>query len=511
MPDDARTQQQIELRMDRGVHNTLEMAGTGGAMSIAPRNMTELIEFAKLMAVSGPCIRKQFRGNTGACLAISLQAFKFGGDPFAFSNKAYLVNDQLAWEAQLIHSIVNTSGVLQRRLRPVYSGEGVNRSCKISGWVKGEDEPLEYESPPVGKIAVKNSPLWTGDPDQQLFYFSSRSWARRHCPEVILGMYTPEEIQGEIIDMTPQHGAVQEAETAAEPVPWEVCDAEGEVYKFERSNSAIEACRKILIASAADPAKLATAWENNAGFILSLGQEGLEPEAQGIERLYAELMPQPQPETETVVGDLSAASAARVVPGVKDNENPVARETEQQEVDRHTETATQAWEQDERNAPENGGGSPPFAQTGTEPEPMAASNATTGEAPVPSQAGTGRTATTVASPSERPVIGYARTTPPGMHPDEQRPPQPSTDPFWKRPSLKIDPPPVRGGGSLSKLEWKSWPALMLPRIRQVWTKDLLNRLYQDNRDLLDVFESACGTRERNELDAAFDDARARLS
>jgi hypothetical protein len=249
------------------------------------------------MSISGPCIRKQFRDNPGACLAISLQAFKFGGDPFAFSNKAYIVNDQLAWEAQLVHSILNTSGVLQRRLRPLYSGEGNNRSCKIIGWLKGEDEPLEYESPTIANIKVKNSPLWAGDPDQQLFYFSSRAWARRHCPEVILGMYTPDEVQGEIIDMTPQHGLVQEAGAdVGETIPWQVLSAEGEVYEFERSNSAIEACRKILIASAADPAKLATAWENNAGFIMSLGQEGLEPEAQAIERLYAELKPQDTPE-----------------------------------------------------------------------------------------------------------------------------------------------------------------------------------------------------------------------
>ena len=35
--------------------------------------------------------------------------------------------------------------------------------------------------------------MWTKQPDQQLVYFATRAWARRHTPEVMLGVYSPEE------------------------------------------------------------------------------------------------------------------------------------------------------------------------------------------------------------------------------------------------------------------------------------------------------------------------------
>src|SRR5690606_11704129 len=41
----------------------------------------------------------------------------------------------------------------------------------------------------------KNSPLWKNDPDQQHSYYSLRAGARRHCPEVILGMFDVDELR----------------------------------------------------------------------------------------------------------------------------------------------------------------------------------------------------------------------------------------------------------------------------------------------------------------------------
>jgi len=66
--------------------------------------------------------------------------------------------------------------------------------CKVTATFKGEDEPQEYTSPKVRDIKVKNSPLWVSDPQQQLGYYSVRAWVRRHCPDVLLGVYAPDEI-----------------------------------------------------------------------------------------------------------------------------------------------------------------------------------------------------------------------------------------------------------------------------------------------------------------------------
>ncbi len=296
MPDDAGLE--ITRTPELATRSALPVTRTAlGTFTIAPQNMGELIEFAKLMSVSGQCVRPAFRGNPGACLAVALQAFRCGGDPFAWANKAYIVNDQLAYEAQLIHSLVNSSNALQRRLRPVYEGEGASRRCRIVGWIKGETEPLEYESPTVGSITVKNSPLWKSDPDQQLFYFSSRAWARRHLPEVLLGMYAPEEF--ETIDATPQPGEpsltkLERFETAygdepaaapaqSEPKPFIFVDTAGEVYEYERPGRATTRYLGLLREPGGEDA-IEDLWEKNGAFLSALREHGRADLADGLSK-----------------------------------------------------------------------------------------------------------------------------------------------------------------------------------------------------------------------------------
>jgi hypothetical protein len=62
---------------------------------------------------------------------------------------------------------------------------------------------VEYTSPMLKDIKVKNSPLWAQDPAQQIGYYASRAMCRRHFPDVILGVYTPEEMNEEMRDVTP--------------------------------------------------------------------------------------------------------------------------------------------------------------------------------------------------------------------------------------------------------------------------------------------------------------------
>lgn len=284
--------EKIERALDRPTANALAVnRSSGGTFSVAPQNMGELLEFAKLMSVSSFCVRPAFRGNPGACLGVALQAFRCGGDPFAWANKAYITksrdgSEQIAYEAQLLHGIVNTSTVLQRRLRPVYEGEGVQRQCRIVGWVKGESEPLEYLSPPISQIAVKNSPLWVADPDQQLFYYATRAWARRHVPEILLGIYAPEDFT-ETIDLTPEPEPRREDFARAEPADnrpeFAVVDNDGVEHVLRTPQHAAEAIEGVLAEAARSGLdRLDAAWENNQPTV-----EGLVEEAVSLCEAYA--------------------------------------------------------------------------------------------------------------------------------------------------------------------------------------------------------------------------------
>lgn len=177
--------------LDKEKAGAIAVSRTAGGVSFA--TALEVMEFAKLMAVAGKAVPSYLRNNPGSCLAITFQAVEWRMSPFAVANKSYEVNDRIGFESQLIHAVIEARAPLQRRLDCEYTGEGPTRQCTVTGcFIDGEVRT--YTTPMWKDIKVKNSPLWTADPDQQLWYYGSRSWARKWCPDVLLGIYAPEEL-----------------------------------------------------------------------------------------------------------------------------------------------------------------------------------------------------------------------------------------------------------------------------------------------------------------------------
>ena len=177
--------------IDRRQAAAVAVSNIAGGVSFA--SALEVMEFSKLMAVSMQAVPLAFRNNPGLCLAVVFQAVEWRMSPFQVANKAYVVNDRLAFESQLIHAVIEARAPLKGRLRCDYIGEGADLQCKVYGTFIGEDSPHEYVSPKFSAIPTKNSPLWKTDPQQQMFYFASRSWARKWAPDVLLGIYSKEE------------------------------------------------------------------------------------------------------------------------------------------------------------------------------------------------------------------------------------------------------------------------------------------------------------------------------
>jgi hypothetical protein len=185
----------------------------GGGVQVG--NWAQLVDLAKYMSTSNWAVRKELRNNVGACIAIIDLATRWGFSHWQLARVCYVVNDILCFESQVIHAVIEKFAPLKYRLRPTYEGEGAHRKVKIVGHMKGELEPLEYESPEIGGISPKNSPLWKTDPDQQLFYLASQRWCKRYCPDVLLGIHDVDQVDSPSIapigfenakDVTPKLG-----------------------------------------------------------------------------------------------------------------------------------------------------------------------------------------------------------------------------------------------------------------------------------------------------------------
>lgn len=187
----------IESRIDKDATGNLSI-GSGGNLDFA--NLNQIMEVAKVVAISQCAIPKHLRDNVGACLAICIQASEWRMSPFAVANKSYLVNDRIAFEAQLIAAVILKRAPIVGRIKYTFTGEGGKRKCRVNAVLTNDEGEVEYDSPEFDKIPTKNSPLWKSDPDQQLGYFSVRAMCRRHFPDVILGVYSGEEM-AEAIDV----------------------------------------------------------------------------------------------------------------------------------------------------------------------------------------------------------------------------------------------------------------------------------------------------------------------
>lgn len=175
----------------KAIGSTAMVSANGAAF--VPSTMAEAMEIGKMMSLSN-FVPKHLRGQAGDCLAVVLQSMRWGMDPFAVANKTYFVQDRMAYEAQLVSAVLNARAPLDGRLHVEWDGEGQQLTCKVTGKIKGDPQPHTIWQE-ISTIKTKNSPLWVSSPRQQLAYYTTRMWARLHCPEVLMGVYTEEEIR----------------------------------------------------------------------------------------------------------------------------------------------------------------------------------------------------------------------------------------------------------------------------------------------------------------------------
>lgn len=208
-------------------NNQLTTMPTNGTtnMNLAfmePQVMLQMTELAKVMASAAISVPKHFQNNPGDCLALIMQATQWGMNPFAVAQKTFLLKGVLGYEAQLVSAVINANAPIQGRLEYEYFGKWENiigntieKPTKDGGTyralgskpadekgvgvivkakLRGESNYRELRLE-LAQVITRNSTLWAEDPKQQLSYLATKKWARLFCPDVILGVYTPDEVE----------------------------------------------------------------------------------------------------------------------------------------------------------------------------------------------------------------------------------------------------------------------------------------------------------------------------
>lgn len=203
-------------------------ATSASALMLDDRSMDRMVRMADLMAGGRSTVPAHLQKSPGDCLAVVMQAVQWGMNPFAVAQKTHLVNGTLGYEAQLVAAVINNSGIVADRFRFEWFGawekivgkfkevtsnkkqdeHGNPKKYIVPAWeqkdeqglgvkvwatIKGESAPRELTLL-MTQARTRNSTLWTEDPKQQLAYLAQKRWARLYAPDVILGVYTPDEL-----------------------------------------------------------------------------------------------------------------------------------------------------------------------------------------------------------------------------------------------------------------------------------------------------------------------------
>jgi hypothetical protein len=160
-------------------------------------------------------VPKHLQGKPADCMAITLQAMRWGMDPYVVASKTSVVSGNLTYEAQLVVAVLKSSGAIEGRPHYEWRVDANGLEARAGFIPKGEADIVWTEWIAKKDITVQNSPLWKTNPKQQMGYLQGRNWARLYAPDALLGVYTPDEF----LDAEPREPRVVHMGVAVEAAP----------------------------------------------------------------------------------------------------------------------------------------------------------------------------------------------------------------------------------------------------------------------------------------------------
>jgi len=189
----------------------------------------EMLSVAEFVCQS-PVIQPEFRGNAAHVMPVINQANKWGMDPYTVVENAYILKKidkkagtetwTIAYSSHLIIAAVNATAPIQGRMTYEYKGpwENIVGNTKIAknkwgkdvvtpAWtsederkvsiviraITNEGQELSHEVF-LAQAGVRQSSIWATNPKLQFSYVAAKEFSRLYFPDVIMGVYSKEEL-----------------------------------------------------------------------------------------------------------------------------------------------------------------------------------------------------------------------------------------------------------------------------------------------------------------------------
>jgi hypothetical protein len=159
----------------------------------------QLQRVAKLFA-SSTLVPTHFQGKLGDTFIALHMAMRLGVEPIMFLQKCYVVSGKPAIEAQLAIALVNASSRFKDPLDWIFSGKVGDDSYTCTCIAKRTNGKELKMSLTLGEVKAngwwtKGNSFWPKMTDQMFRYRTAMLFSRVYCPEILLGLYSKEELE----------------------------------------------------------------------------------------------------------------------------------------------------------------------------------------------------------------------------------------------------------------------------------------------------------------------------
>lgn len=202
-----------------------EIMSSGGGMFF---NVAKF-EFAQRVAAvfaESTMVPEHYKKNAGNCLIAMNLAERWNADPFMVMQNVYIIQGRPGIEGKLVIALINASGRFDplefKNIGNLRSPKNDDDGCVAFALERKSGKVLEGTAV-TWKIVkdegwlAKNNSKWKTIPEQMFCYRAATFFARRYCPEVLLGMQTKEEIL-DVTTMEPDQNGVYTAPAPVESV-----------------------------------------------------------------------------------------------------------------------------------------------------------------------------------------------------------------------------------------------------------------------------------------------------
>lgn len=199
----------------------------GGALSVFAdgASFNTALRMAQCLA-SSTVVPKEYHGNVGNCMIAIEMASRINTSPMMVMQNLYIVNGRPAWSSQWIIAMINSSRRYKTELQFEFGHDKADGGLSCRAWAEDYSGHKVYGPKITMNMAndegwtSKNGSKWKTMPDVMIQYRAASFFGRMNCPDMIMGIYSQEEVldMGELptdgfaLVVDPATGEVTEAE-----------------------------------------------------------------------------------------------------------------------------------------------------------------------------------------------------------------------------------------------------------------------------------------------------------